>query len=187
MMTPMKKHQALPLLALVTLSAALLSAGCSSDTTDNTGDGDGDGTGGTGAGTGGGTSGQTPADDSEASIAAFLAAGTYKTWTADPAPRPDTSFGTHSDLLRVYFNDSAAAASGAEAPPGSMAVKELYSDATTLVGKAVSLRNADGSWTFYCDATDVTACGASSDAVSPAYNDSNCVFCHGNTMLAPVP
>ncbi len=172
----MKKQHALQLFSLVALSTAMLSAGCSSDTSEP-------------AGTGGGsaTGSQFPADTAEATIVAFLAAESYKTWTGDAAPRgSDELVNVHGDSMRVFFNDNAVTSHGGEGSPLSMVVKELYDTQGTLVGKATTLIDADGGLTFYCSATSGTGCTGEAEA-EPLYDDSSCNACHGKQFYAPLP
>lgn len=175
----MKKHHALPLLASITLAAALLSAGCSSDT-DPPGDGDGDGD-------GDDTSGQFPADTTEATVAAFLAAESYKTWTGDAAPRgSEDTVNVHGDFLRVFFNDNAVTSHGGPASPQSMVVKEIYDAQGTLLGKATTIIDADLGRTFYCSVTSGTGCTGQAET-EPLYDDISCSSCHGGQFYAPLP
>jgi hypothetical protein len=198
MMRPMKKHFGLQLFTLFTISTTLFTAACSSDP-DPAGDGDGDqtGTGGSGqTGTGGsdqtGTGGsaptnQFPADTSEATVAAFLTAESYKTWTADAAPRDsDEVVNVHGSAMRVYFNDNAVTSHGGDASPLSMVVKELYDDQGALVGRAATLVDATSALTFYCSATSGTGCTGAAEA-EPLYNDFSCSTCHGPQFYAPLP
>lgn len=196
MMTPMKKQFGLRLLALFTLSSVICTSACSSDPEspgdgDQTGTGGGDqtGTGGDQTGTGGGnaTTGQFPADTSEATIVAFLAAESYKTWTGDAAPRgSEEVVNVHGNSMRVFFNDNAVTSHGGPASPLSMAVKELYDETGVLVGKATSLVASDGLLFFYCSATSGTGCTGQA-VTEPLYNDFACSACHGSQFYAPLP
>lgn len=140
-----------------------------------------------------GTEDQFPADTSEASVAAFLDAETYKSWRNDPEIREGGSVvNVHGDHLRVYLNEAAVTShsdtvgENNDAAPGSMAVKEIYDDSGTLLGRAASLLDESGDWTYYCNSTDVTFCtGATIDM--PVYNDFACSSCHGDQIYAPLP
>jgi hypothetical protein len=85
---------------------------------------------------------ELPADTSAEAIIAFVRAGKYRGWKAEPAPHP--SEGPH-DTVRTFFNgvlyDSLRAGNSSH-PFGSMSVKELLSeDGTTITGHAVSWKD----------------------------------------------
>lgn len=180
----MKQQLRTGLFLLLTLSTAGLTLACSEaeDTDDS-------------AGTGGESAEepQFPTDTSEASVAAFLEAESYKSWTADAEIRVGGSVvNVHGDNLRVYLNDAAVEShtdtvgENSDASPGSMAVKELYDESGTLVGRATSLLDESGEWTYYCDSSVDTLCTGSSIEM-PVYNNFACQSCHGDQIYAPVP
>lgn len=190
MITAMQQQLRTGLFLLLTLSTAVLSAACSeADDTD-----DSSGTGGDSAGTGGDSAvdPQFPTNTSEASVAAFLEAESYKSWAGDAEIRVGGSVNVHGDNLRVYLNDAAVdshtdtVGENSDASPGSMAVKELYDESGTLVGRATSLLDESGEWTYYCDSSVDTLCTGSSIDM-PVYNNFACQSCHGDQIYAPVP
>jgi hypothetical protein len=167
------------------------------------GSGGGSASGGMSAGSGGASSSQLPADYSLASIEAFLAAGTYKSWVHDAAPRANGSPGSpiHGNSLQVYFNDlavtafndAAAAGSPEVVPsPGAMIVKELYDELTgTRVGTAASITpDTSGKWYYYCTDGDTDLCfsgGAENPVYDGATADSSCNNCHGDEYITLLP
>jgi hypothetical protein len=204
-------------------SAAAL-GGCASDdgTEDPAGDGDGDmasggaasgggaatggaaatggttGTGGTDGSGGSVSANELPSDISEAGIAAFLTAGTYKAtpWIGDAAPRAsDNPVNIHGAEIRVFFNSAAAASvtrNDNTSDMGTMVVKELY-DAGAVVGHAVSIKTGAGNtmsdWTYYCSApAGSTACtGGAAEETFFGEGLTECGFCHGQQPYAPLP
>lgn len=85
-------------------------------------------------------------------ITAFVKAGSYKSWKAEPAIHAST--GPHGGNVRTYVNDTLYASLKAGAtshPKGSMVVKELYgSGTTTITGHAVDIKDdTSGVWVFY--------------------------------------
>lgn len=161
----------------------------------------GDATGGTGGGLVDG-----PADGSQQSIAAYLTAEQYKTgpWTPETAGPRDASDATSPHgRVRVYLNDtvvqSIAAGNGelTERIPhttGSMAVKEFYDDADTLVGIAAMYKQDGGftDWAYYCWGPQ-GRCGTETGTVEedePVYGIASavgCGFCHGGVVFTPPP
>jgi len=174
-------------------AAAAGAVGCSSSST-----GGASGAGGGAAG-GSGGSGGGPAATAElppmgaAAVEAWLAAGSYKSWTCEPAVHAARSPSPHG-FNRICSN--ALIAGNAEAtatwPKGAAAVKELYAASTdaTPVGYAVYAKTATDSaagagWYWYervpldhpapHDAAGVVADGLGSSG--PAMQI--CVGCHG--------
>jgi hypothetical protein len=122
-------------------------------------------------------------------IRAYVARGDYQQWLAESAVR-DSLFNSPHGKVRVFFNQTAAAALKADQlplPVGAMVVKELYrSDGTTLAGYAAMVKyTAGSSWTwweaFTPDLTNTAAFG----------NDhSTCRGCHAagkDSVRTPVP
>lgn len=161
----------------------------------DTGDGDGDG-----------ATLDYPTDTTQAGLEAFLASESYRSapWIGDSAVRTTAEAWGHGNALRVYFNTGAVQAKTAElngepmasSMVGAMAVKEFYDDAGNLVGKATSIKTAEGmsfnDVTYYCTTTDPasTLCIGSAPETMPIYGAgaSECGFCHGGTgFLSPMP
>jgi hypothetical protein len=92
---------------------------------------------------------------SEAGLTAFVREGRYRTWLAEPAPRP--SVRAHGSMARVYFNEKVAQSlreGRSVHPVGSVLVKELFAaDGKTLKAHAVNVKVAEGTghdtWLFY--------------------------------------
>ena len=111
---------------------------------------------------GGGGDIDLPADSSAAAITAFLEAEGYKGegWTSvTEAPVPPT-IGTPHGNVRVYLSqavldfreanqDEDNVLAVAPAVPGAMAVKEMFDEGTTIVGKAVIFYPANDVF-YYC-------------------------------------
>lgn len=200
-------------LVLTTATAAVLLAGCSDPATPGgtggaTGSGGGTASGGTGSGgeatgSGGSTADTTvPSDTTEAGIAAFLAAGSYKSapWVGDAAVRtPTSSTNVHGDV-RVYYNPTAITSieNGQNEIShetgnslNSMAVKELYDSTGTQIGTAVMLRvaetGADTDWLYSCSST-AGGCASMTDG-GPFHGTGldDCRFCHGGMFIGPTP
>lgn len=97
---------------------------------------------------GGSTSPNTTAD----ALTAFVKAGSYKTWKAEPAIHAST--GPHGGNVRTYVNDvlyASLKAGNTSHPKGSIVVKELYGGGTSsLTGHAVDIKDEQtGEWVFY--------------------------------------
>jgi hypothetical protein len=126
-------------------------------------------------------------------ITAWLAAGSYKSWSCEPAVHAARAPSPHG-FNRICSNDILAAAVGSAAdwPKGSAAVKELLTsaDSTTPVGYAVYSKtedasNAGANWYWYevvpansqapHDASGVVADGLGNGGPALAI----CVSCHG--------
>jgi hypothetical protein len=183
-----------------TLATAGIVACSPADSTTGDGDGDGDGdgtaTGGTVGDGDGDSTNELPSDMTEAGIAAFLDAQTYRSapWVGDAAIRGSESVGNiHGSELRVFFNSAAVAAKmNGSSEIGTMVVKELY-ESGAMVGQAVTIKTGEGvsmnSWTFYCSAPeDSSICSGSSSSGSHFGTGLiECGFCHGETPIAPLP
>lgn len=117
---------------------ALAAAGCGSDDNSMMKEG-----GSLGAPTPDGQPGdaQTPPTTKGADVEAWLLTGAYKSWTCETVEHPQMGVSPHG-MNRVCVNDLAAGSPGnqGERPLGSAAVKELYDDASKLVGYAVSVK-----------------------------------------------
>lgn len=97
---------------------------------------------------GGSASANTTAD----ALTAFVKAGSYKTWKAEPAIHAST--GPHGGNVRTYVNDvlyASLKAGNTNHPKGSIVVKELYgSGMSSLTGHAVDIKDEQtGEWVFY--------------------------------------
>jgi hypothetical protein len=157
-----------------------------------------------GASTGGNSgASELPADSTQPSIEAFLAADSYKNWTRDAAPRvPIGTTNPHlnSDAgvkLQVYFNTTAAASITENAGKtlldvnhtvGSMVVKEIFDGSGQRVARGTSIKTgADRrAFTFYCEGT-LEACGVDLDPPIYGGTTSPCSGCHGGSIYAPLP
>lgn len=189
------------LLRTTVLSSALLVSfvlgftGCGDDTNGGTG----------GSTSTGGTTGQDdgtfPSDLSAAGITEFLSSESYKIapWTGDAAIRATTD--SPHTRVRVFYNptllDGDAAGDGGldgepAFPAGSAAVKELYDATDTLVGRAAMFRTetdqaVDPGWVYYCWGPAGECATGSPDLAESAAtadtDDTDCSFCHGNTIL----
>lgn len=203
-------------LALLFFGSATTLIACSGED-DTTGDGDGtggtvgdgDGTGGT-VGDGDGTGGtpgdgdgtgvnELPADSSQASIEAFLAAGTYKSapWVGDAAIRAGDVVGNiHGNALQVFFNSAAVTSKTSgdtNSLTGTMVVKEMFDEAGVSIGHAVQLKTGEGNtkddWTFYCSAPEGSTLCTGEAVPSPIYGAGlgECGYCHGQMPYADPP
>jgi hypothetical protein len=108
------------------------------------------------AGCGGSSASQTP-PIGHGAVEAWLAAGSYKSWTSESAVHESRSPSPHG-FNRIYSNDLVAhnATGTASWPEGAAAVKELYASLTDSVpvGYAVYLKQAADSasganWYWY--------------------------------------
>lgn len=96
------------------------------------------------------------ADISQAGIEAFLLEQSYQSWPTRHQ-EPVTSTSAHRGIVKVYFNDTAAAslrAGKSTLAKGSVIVKEMFeSDRTTVHGQAVMAKLHEGSgkasWIFF--------------------------------------
>jgi hypothetical protein len=134
------------------------------------------------AGTGGGGATDSPSDTSQAGLEAFLMAMSYtgQDWVSGAA-MPTTTGSVHA-LNRIWYNKTlrtSAAASMTPHAPGSMVVKEMYTDAN-VIGRAAMLRTATNMWIYYCVASEAARCNASSmpNQASYATTATSCA-CHG--------
>ena len=131
------------------------------------------------------------------SIEAWLAAGAYKNWSAEPAVHASRNPSPHG-FNRIYSNTAIATLAATDAgtvawPVGAAAVKELYASATDTVpvGYAVYLKTADdtdaggAAWYWY-ERVPLTSAAPHDDAgivangfgtgTTPA--NAICVKCH---------
>jgi hypothetical protein len=139
----------------------------------------------------GGSGDQTP-PQGRAELEPWLAAGSYKSWAAEPAVHAARAPSLHG-FNRIFSNHaiSSNATSMSAWPDGAAAVKELYNSLTdtTIVGYAVYLKTAADSanganWYFYervpldspapHDANGVIADGMGGSGNPNMY----CVSCH---------
>ena len=102
-----------------------------------------------GPGTDGGSASTSTTADA---LTAFVKAGSYKTWKAEPAIHAST--GPHGGNVRTYVNDvlfASLKAGNTSHPKGSIVVKELYgSGMSSLTGHAVDIKDEQtGEWVFY--------------------------------------
>jgi hypothetical protein len=135
-----------------------------------------------GTGTAGGGAMDSPSDTSQAGLEAFLTAMSYRSadWVSG-ADMPATTGSVHA-LNRIWYNKTlrtSAAANTSPHTPGSMVVKEIYTDAN-VVGRAAMLRTATNQWIYYCVSSEASRCNASSmpNQASYAMTASACA-CHG--------
>jgi mono/diheme cytochrome c family protein len=143
---------------------------------------------------------QTPPTSGRVDIEAWLSAGSYKAWAAEPAVHAFRDPSVHR-FNRIYSNGVlAGAATGTAAwPKGAAAVKELYASATATTpnGYAVYLKTADDSagganWYWYervaadfdapKDANNVVADGMGGAGTAKSI----CVGCHGAAGSDPM-
>lgn len=151
------------------------------------------GSGGATASGGAASSDQGPADSSQAAIAAFIQAGTYKSWLHDPAPRVGGPSNVHGDALQVYFNDLAVAAGvNGEPDPGGMVVKEMYDEGTgDLVSIAAALTTT-GKRVYFCTNPAGGLCtnGSETSGPDPVYDateNTSCSTCHSELVYSKLP
>lgn len=86
---------------------------------------------------------------SREAVVAMLQSGEYLSWRAEP--QPHRSAGPHGGSVRTFLNPplfASLSAANATHPPGSIAVKELFTG-TTRTGWAVDAKTSDGEWIFY--------------------------------------
>jgi hypothetical protein len=136
--------------------------------------------------------GGIPASATE--LGAFLRAGSYKSWAAEPAVHAATGNSPHGSV-RVFHNQALADSltAGATAhPQGAASVKELYdSDGQTLAGFSVMIKVAESSgsgegWYWY----ETFDANADSPFVS-ATGAKGCTGCHSGAptdfVFTPFP
>jgi hypothetical protein len=125
---------------------------------------------------------QTPPTTSAEDIESWLEAGDYQDWACETAEHAQLKVSPHG-FNRVCSNDLASGFNGAvdeERPTGTASVKELYDDASALVGYAVALKMAADSaaganWFWYERIGDEVAANGLGNAATPK---SVCVGCH---------
>jgi len=139
------------------------------------------------------TNEQFPSDTSAEGIAAFLAAGTYRSWVHRPAPYPPGDLRFHGELMLAYFNEVAVATHD-DAAIYAMTVKELYDAAGTQIGTAAALKTTEVTdrWTYYCmEDVPGTSCTNDSSAEYPVYEveefHTGCALCHGDAIISTLP
>lgn len=97
---------------------------------------------------------QTPPSTNGADIETWLASGAYQDWACETVEHPQLKVSPHG-YNRVCSNALSASFDGDaddERPIGSASVKELYDDASNLVGYATSLKltnHSDGGRNWY--------------------------------------
>ena len=82
-------------------------------------------------------------------LLAIAQSGEYQSWKAEPEAHRST--GPHGGTVRTFLNDALyeSLKSGAtDHPPGSIAVKELFTDGKRS-GWAVDKKRDDGTWLFF--------------------------------------
>lgn len=150
-----------------------------------TGTATGTATGSGGMGAGGMAACEVPTTTAE--VEAFLAGGSYTSFTAESAPHD--SAGPHFGDVRVFVNDillGSLQAGGDNHPVCSAAIKELYGDGSTVRGHSLSVKVSDGNggddWYWY----ELYDGSTFADGVG----ESLCTGCHGggdDFVLSPFP
>lgn len=142
-----------------------------------------------------------PQETSADGIRAFLSAELYRSpgWIAQsPGPRDSLNAVSPHGRVQVRVNrtlfDSIEAGNGASVDtpphdPKSMAVKELYDDSDTLVGRAALLRPDDETTVYFCYGPAGRCVNAHGERTmdDPLYSDdatSACAFCHGGLIFS---
>lgn len=166
------------------------------------------GAGGTGSGTDGGTTGAPagvlPADESSASIAAFIQAQSFTdaSWTSIHAMPTEVGSGSH-DSARAYFSPALVEfrtnntdLNVAPDAPGVMAVKEMYDDMGAVVGYAVIYYPREGDHYYWCYGP-AGRCASTLDEIpsdTPIWGPHNtsgevssCSFCHNGNIFTTLP
>ncbi len=109
----------------------------------------------------------------ETALRSWLAAGYYKSWKCEPAPRAGRTPSPHG-IARVCNNHALATSSVGELPVGVAAVKEILDPDNSIHGYAVSRKIAAGvsgsSW-YWFEATADTV-------YADGENEATCVGCH---------
>lgn len=125
---------------------------------------------------------QTPPTNGAENLEAWLKNGDYKSWACESVEHPQMKVSPHG-VNRVCSNELAAGFQGAvtdERPLGTASVKELYDDASALVGYAVGVKiaeasNAGANWYWYERLGETVAADGWGDAGSAK---TTCVGCH---------
>ena len=114
-----------------------------------------------------------------AALLEWLSTGEYQSWTSENAVHPTA--GPHanegSDVVRVFVNtclEESLTAGNSSHPVGSMAVKELYGDGTTIRGYSATIKTGPDTeglgedWYFFTnfDGEEVTATNGASACVN---------------------
>jgi len=121
---------------------------------------------------------QTPPTTSAKDIESWLENGDYKSWACETVEHAQLKVSPHG-FNRVCSNELASTFEGTvddERPVGTASVKELYDDAATLVGYAMSIKmGADSdsgkNWFWYER--------LAKDTVANGLGVPGCVGCHG--------
>lgn len=161
-----------------------------------------------GDGSGGAPVSQLPSATTLDAVAAFIAEGSYKTWTRDETPRDveDHIVGsphagsppTHQ--LQTYVNAQAVdsiiknkdlTSLNKNHDVGSMAVKEVYDASGTRLAVMAMIKVTDTrrGFAYYCDG-DGALCGG--DVTVPFFSPdetgaTTCSSCHGGSIYFPLP
>lgn len=164
-------------------SATGTASGSPSGTATGTQAGTATGVGGMGAG--GMAACEVPTTTAE--VEAFLAGGSYTSFTAESGPHD--SAGPHFGDVRVFVNDVLLASletGGGNHPVCSAAIKELYGNGNTVRGHSLSVKVSEGttgdSWYWY----ELYDGSTFADGVG----ESLCTGCHGggdDFVLSPFP
>ncbi|HEX2876913.1 MAG TPA: hypothetical protein VHP33_36925 [Polyangiaceae bacterium] len=125
---------------------------------------------------------QTPPTNGADNLEAWLEKGDYKSWACETVEHSQMKVSPHG-VNRVCSNELAAGFKGAvtdERPLGTASVKELYDDASALVGYAVGVKvgatsEAGANWYWYERIAESVPADGLGDA-EPA--KSVCVGCH---------
>lgn len=195
---PFRLHSGAPF-ALCALLLVGVSA-CSSDGGENpagsggsAASGGASGSGGAAASGGASSSDQGPADSSQAAIAAFIQAGTYKSWLHDAAPRVGGPSNVHGDALQVYFNALAVAAGvNGEPDPGGMVVKEMYDESSGELVSIAAALTTTGTRVYFCTNPAGGLCtnGSETSGPDPVYDateNTSCSTCHSELIYSKLP
>jgi hypothetical protein len=125
---------------------------------------------------------QTPPTGGADKLEAWLEKGDYKSWACETVEHPQMKVSPHG-VNRVCSNDLAASFEGSvsdERPLGTASVKELYDDASELVGYAVGVKlsaasDGGGNWYWYERTQENVVVDGLGDA---GLAKSACVGCH---------
>ena len=135
---------------------------------------------------------QTPPTTNGADVEAWLERGDYENWACETTEHPQMKVSPHG-FNRICSNDLAAGFTGQvgdERPLNTASVKELYNDASELVGVAVAVKIKSGSnggdnWYWYervplDSGAPHNEAGVVADGLGSAGTAKTiCVGCHG--------
>jgi hypothetical protein len=152
---------------------SVIAAGCSDDATTAAKDENTDGMAG---------DAQTPPTSGTDELEAWLEKGDYKSWACETVEHPQMKVSPHG-INRVCSNDLAAGFEGSvsdERPVGTASVKEVFDDASALVGYAIGVKIAAESqggrnWYWYERVQENVVVDGLGDA---GLAKSVCVGCH---------